>query len=348
MRWYGWGIPSGPALPLALTPALSRPAGEGVLLVGRWIRQAVWGLGWRGGFGLGGLYFCEGRFASFAVLGPFSNGPYGVAVPVFLDGGCGTAVSLRGAVVVGGVLLAPPLHTPLPSVAPLSPRKGWWHRPSSPGLSRRGTFAQPTWTSIVDAGRPLIPLCPSDISPASGGNPGFWKAPRWGEGVCWWMMAVLVWWVRCRDAGWFCEVESLFLRRCASLPSRCLGRSRTAPTGGGSGVRGRGCGTAVFLRGAVVVGGVLLAPRLPGPSPRPSPAERERGFVVGRWRFWLGESFWPCLPGIPRCCLAFWASLVRAGLRLRRRGRWGCWPVPTVRVWGSGFGGMREFGFSVV
>ena len=30
------------------------------------------------GFGLGGLYFCEGRFASFAVLGPFTNGPYGV------------------------------------------------------------------------------------------------------------------------------------------------------------------------------------------------------------------------------------------------------------------------------
>ena len=39
-----------------------------------------------------------------------------------------------------------------------------------------------------------------------------------GDGVEWWF--------------WF--GESLFLRRCALLPSRCLGRSRTAPTGCGS------------------------------------------------------------------------------------------------------------------
>ncbi len=28
------------------------------------------------GFGLERLLFCEGRFASFTVLGPFTNGPY--------------------------------------------------------------------------------------------------------------------------------------------------------------------------------------------------------------------------------------------------------------------------------
>ena len=34
------------------------------------------GMGLGGGFCLGGLLFCEGCFASFAVLGPFTNGPY--------------------------------------------------------------------------------------------------------------------------------------------------------------------------------------------------------------------------------------------------------------------------------
>ena len=41
---------------------------------------------------------------------------------------------------------------------------------------------------------------------------------------------------------WFWFGESFFLRRCASLPSRCMGRSRTAPTGCGSFAdRGGGC-----------------------------------------------------------------------------------------------------------
>ena len=73
-------------------------------------------MGGRGGFRVWGVFiFAKVRFASFAVLGPFTNGPYDtVAVPVFVDGGCGMAVSLRGGVVVGGVLLAPPLgHPPL-------------------------------------------------------------------------------------------------------------------------------------------------------------------------------------------------------------------------------------------
>ena len=42
-----------------------------------------------GWFLFGDLYFCEGRFASFAVVGPFSNGPYGAAVLVFVDGAWG-------------------------------------------------------------------------------------------------------------------------------------------------------------------------------------------------------------------------------------------------------------------
>ena len=44
----GWGSPSGPSLPLALTPALSRRAGEGVLLVvdgGFGLVVGVWACG---------------------------------------------------------------------------------------------------------------------------------------------------------------------------------------------------------------------------------------------------------------------------------------------------------------
>ena len=63
--------------------------------------------------------------------------------------------------------------------------------------------------------------------------------------------------------GW----ESLFLRRCASLPSRCLGRSRTAPTGGGLGVLEGGCGGwRYFCRVRWWLGGVLLVPP-PGHPP---------------------------------------------------------------------------------
>ena len=45
------------------------------------------GMGLSGGFCLGSLSFCEGRFASFAVLGPFTNGPYGVRSCFWLGGG---------------------------------------------------------------------------------------------------------------------------------------------------------------------------------------------------------------------------------------------------------------------
>ena len=53
--------------------------------------------------GLGSLSFCEGRFASFAALGPFSNGPYGVAGLVFSDGGCGMVVPMFAKGVCGMV-----------------------------------------------------------------------------------------------------------------------------------------------------------------------------------------------------------------------------------------------------
>ena len=99
----GWGVLLAPP-PRALAPALARREGEGVLLVvdgGFSLVVGVWGSGVV--FVLGSLSFCEGRFASFAALGPFTNGPYEMAV------------FLRGAVVVGGVLLAPrlPGHLPL-------------------------------------------------------------------------------------------------------------------------------------------------------------------------------------------------------------------------------------------
>ena len=107
----------------------------------------------------------------------------------------------------------------------------------------------------------------------------------------------------------------------ASLPSRCLGRSRTAPTDVGLGVRGRGLRVALaLLVGMVGVGGVFLAS-----PPRASPA-----------RLWL-----------------------RALLPLRRRGLWPC-PAPRPNpllifplkggrgVWGvvrldAGLGGLEGF-----
>ena len=48
------------------------------------------------------LSFCEGRFASFAGCGPFTNGPYDMAVPVFANGSwmwrslCGLANGVWG------------------------------------------------------------------------------------------------------------------------------------------------------------------------------------------------------------------------------------------------------------
>ena len=169
----GWGSRFAP--PLALTPALSRPAGEGVcwwggcepdLAIGQataprasparfriappYATKGVCGsalpplpphpgpLGERGFVGGDGgglvvgvgcedgwvrksLSFCEGRFASFAVLGPFTNGPYEMAVPVF-DGGCDGGLLCEGDVPGGEVVrlgseswLAPrlPGHLPL-------------------------------------------------------------------------------------------------------------------------------------------------------------------------------------------------------------------------------------------
>ena len=72
----GWLSPSGPAPPRALAPALSRRAGEG------------------GGFGLGSLSFCEGRFASFRGAWAVHERPLRVAVMVFAGGVGGMAVFL--------------------------------------------------------------------------------------------------------------------------------------------------------------------------------------------------------------------------------------------------------------
>ena len=60
-----------------------------------------------GGFCLGSLYFCEGALRFLRGGWAVHERPLRVAVvPVFVDGVCGMAVFLRGAVVVGGVLLA--------------------------------------------------------------------------------------------------------------------------------------------------------------------------------------------------------------------------------------------------
>ena len=61
------------------------------------------GFGMAGGFVWGVFLSAKVRFASFAVLGPFSNGPYGMAVLVFSDGGCGMVVPMFAKGVCGMV-----------------------------------------------------------------------------------------------------------------------------------------------------------------------------------------------------------------------------------------------------
>ena len=77
---------------------------------------------------------------------------------------------------VGGCLPYPSrLSTPVTLTLALSRGAGEGSCPTvSPGfamVSPSGIFAQPVWTGIVGVCRSAIPLCPSDISPASGGNP---------------------------------------------------------------------------------------------------------------------------------------------------------------------------------
>ena len=79
LRWGRWWRGESFWPRASLVPRLGPrpPSGRGGLLVvdGGFMLVAE-GCGRAGGFGLGSLSFCEGRFASFAVLGPFTNGPY--------------------------------------------------------------------------------------------------------------------------------------------------------------------------------------------------------------------------------------------------------------------------------
>ena len=154
------------------------------------IRQAVWDGGV--GFGLGVLYFCEGRFAGGRVVlvwgslflrralrflrgaGPFTNGPYGWRFRCSRRG-------LRGAVVVGGVLLAPPLRNP--SVSPLGKgRVRRWSRPfrheGGGGLTLPPLPPPPVelCTTYMDGYCRRLPSLDPPLSfghfPVNGGNPG--------------------------------------------------------------------------------------------------------------------------------------------------------------------------------
>ena len=69
-----WPFPS----PRPHPRPLSRPAGEGGMFVVDEVLVGVWGV-WDGVvvFVWGVCLFAKVCFASFAVLGPFTNGPYG-------------------------------------------------------------------------------------------------------------------------------------------------------------------------------------------------------------------------------------------------------------------------------
>ena len=156
----------------------------------------------------------------------------------------------------------------------------------------------------------------------------------------------------CGMSGWFCNIPRwgvfIFAKvRFASFA--VLGPFSNGPYGWRFWCSWTGLWDGGLFAGC---GGGWESPSGPAPPRSLTPALSRRAGEVVCWMvdggFGWGSPSGPASRASPRCCLAFWASLVRAGLRLRRRGRWGCWPVPTVRVWGSGFGGMREFGFSVV
>ena len=172
---------------------------------------------------------------------------------------------------------------------------------------------------------------------------------RAGEGVCWWAEGDSAGGLGVWGSGWFCEAESVFLRGAVvegesfwPLPSP----GPLPPSGrggfvgdwwrfsaGGWGVGGRGgfglgslsfCeGALRFLRGAWAV---LERPLRDG-----GPGVLGRGLwdggVFAGWGVALRESFWPLLPGILRCCLAFWASLARAPYVFDEGGGWVAEPV---------------------
>ena len=153
LGWRGGWLPC-PALlsaPVALTLALSRRAGEGIPLPP--LPSTL-------GFPLSGDGV-EWWFAVRTMMGMIWN-----------DGHDG--LWLFGALVLGwrgGWLPCPALlSAPVTLTLALSRRAG--EGICSATLSRRGTFVQPVWTGIVGVCRPeRSPFGPSDISPASGGNP---------------------------------------------------------------------------------------------------------------------------------------------------------------------------------
>ena len=64
--------------------------------------------------------------------------------------------------------------------------------PPHPGpLPPTGSFAQPASMGIFGLRRPSTPLCPSDISPASGGNPRVVQRSPSRRGVSWHVRAIL-------------------------------------------------------------------------------------------------------------------------------------------------------------
>ena len=97
-----------------------------------------------------------------------------------------------------------PLTSSTKGAGPAPPRAPSAPGPLTPALSRRESFAQLVSADIFGVCRPAIPLCPSDISPASGGNPGvlqrsrirergFVYCGRWmrcGFRVDWWLFGV--------------------------------------------------------------------------------------------------------------------------------------------------------------
>ena len=206
MSGLWWGSPSGPSLPLALTPGPSPAQRERGDVSIAW-NGFGWCLGgWREWWFLrGSLSFCEGalRFLRGAwavherpLRGAFSFLVGVLVVWVVLAPSFGPwsphprwrplrncrvsehwKIDVVVQVFVGGCLPCPALlSAPVALTLALSRRAGEGIRPvASPGfamLSLGGIFAQLSSEAFVALSRRCGPLCPSDVSPASGGNPG--------------------------------------------------------------------------------------------------------------------------------------------------------------------------------
>ena len=169
----GWGSASGPSRPLALAPVIAPRWGEGVC----W-----WAEGDSAG-GLGSLSFCEGRFASFAVVGPFSNGPYGWRFWCSRTGsGGGVGIAVWG---VGIGSPSGPSSPACPAPFGRAPfaTKGAEAPPFRPAPSPGGVLC----TICMDGycWRPSSRDPPFSFGhfPRERGKPWrFAKVPRWGEG----------------------------------------------------------------------------------------------------------------------------------------------------------------------